>query len=426
MSTAAPSAASPWPKLKLKYAASLVGARADSRPEGSPYVGLENIQSKTGKLLGAQGLEADEFADGTSTVNLFEAGDVLFGKLRPYLAKAWVSTFAGACTTEALVLRPNACIRSDYLCRVILSPDFIREVDTTTFGSKMPRADWADIGNIEISVPPLAVQREIEQSLHAQASQIEALIASKQRLLDLLTEKRRALIASAVTKGLNPAAPMRDSGIEWLGLVPMHWRSERARWLFGESRLDIRTQDQMVTCFRDGMVTLRSKRREDGFTNGEIEHGYQGIRQGQLVLHSMDAFAGAIGVSDSDGKCTPEYVICDPLTGETDAHYFALLLREMALRRYIQAHCSAVRERAPRIRFNEFKDFVLPLPPLDEQHAIVAYIERQALPLLRLAEHTRTTLDLLKERRTALIAAAVSGDAATPNNQMEEDISHAS
>lgn len=98
-------ATSPWPKVKLKYVASLVSARADSRPEGSPYVGLENIESKTGKLLGAQGLVDKEFADGISTVNLFEAGDVLFGKLRPYLAKAWVSTFAGACTTEALVLR---------------------------------------------------------------------------------------------------------------------------------------------------------------------------------------------------------------------------------------------------------------------------------------------------------------------------------
>ena len=82
-----------WPKLKLKYAATLVSARADSRPDGSAYVGLENIQSKTGKLLSTQGLVDEEFADGISTVNLFEVGDVLFGKLRPYLAKAWVCSF---------------------------------------------------------------------------------------------------------------------------------------------------------------------------------------------------------------------------------------------------------------------------------------------------------------------------------------------
>ena len=213
-----------WPKLKLKYAATLIGSRAESRPDGSAYIGLENIQPKTGKLLSAQGLVDEEFADGTSTVNLFEAGDVLFGTLRPYLAKAWACTFAGACTTEALVLRPNACIRSDYLCRVLLSPDFIREVDTTTFGSKMPRADWADIGNIEIPVPPLAVQSEIVSRLDDQARQIDALIDSKQRLLDALTEKRRALIAHAVTRGLNPDVLMCESGIEWLGAIPAHWQ----------------------------------------------------------------------------------------------------------------------------------------------------------------------------------------------------------
>jgi type I restriction enzyme S subunit len=397
-----------WRRVKLKYLAALKSGDAiegkDIKDDGDyPVYGGNGLRGYTNRfthegervLIGRQG--------------------ALCGNINYAKGKFWA-------TEHAIVATPKQDFNATWLGEALRAMN----LNQYTQSAAQPGIAVEVIENLEVLVPPRAEQDQIAQRLLAKLSQVDGLVKAKQRLLDLLTEKRRALIASAVTKGLNPAAPMRDSGIEWLGLVPMHWRSERARWLFGESRLDIRTQDQMVTCFRDGMVTLRSKRREDGFTNGEIEHGYQGIRQGQLVLHSMDAFAGAIGVSDSDGKCTPEYVICDPLTGETDAHYFALLLREMALRRYIQAHCSAVRERAPRIRFNEFKDFVLPLPPLDEQHAIVAYIERQALPLLRLAEHTRTTLDLLKERRTALIAAAVSGDAATPNNQMEEDISHAS
>lgn len=263
------------------------------------------------------------------------------------------------------------------------------------------------LGNKIIEWPAIEAQQEIADRLDAEISDLNRLIDAKQGLLNHLAEKRRALIAHAVTRGLNPAAPLRDSGIEWLGAIPAHWQTERARWLFSESCLPIEPNDQMVTCFRDGTVTLRSNRREDGFTNGVIEHGYQGIRKGQLVLHSMDAFAGAIGVSDSDGKCTPEYVICDPLTSRTDAHYFAALLREMALRRYVQAFCSAVRERAPRIRFNDFRDFVLPVPPLSEQQAIVEYIDRQTKPLMRLADQATHSLELLKERRTALIAAAI-------------------
>lgn len=424
----------PWHKVPLKYLVSKIGS--GKTPKG----GAEVYTSSGVMLLRSQNVHfdglrlddvvhIDEAMDEDMSSTRVRPNDVLLNITGASIGRCTVvpSVFESANVNQHVcIIRVNAeRLLPAFLNLVLQSPTIQNEIRFGENGSSREGLNFEQVAAFEIPLPTIPQQVICVERAQASVQRVEQLIASKQRLMDLLTEKRRALIASAVTKGLNPAAPMRDSGIEWLGLVPTHWRSERARWLFGESRLDIRTQDQMVTCFRDGMVTLRSKRREDGFTNGEIEHGYQGIRQGQLVLHSMDAFAGAIGVSDSDGKCTPEYVICDPLTGETDAHYFALLLREMALRRYIQAHCSAVRERAPRIRFNEFKDFVLPLPPLDEQRAIVAYIERQALPLLRLAEQTRTTLDLLKERRTALIAAAVRGDATTPNNQMEEDISHA-
>ncbi|WP_083843539.1 restriction endonuclease subunit S [Desulfobacter postgatei] len=217
-------------------------------------------------------------------------------------------------------------------------------------------------------------------------------------------KKKRAL-----TRGLNPDVPLKESGIPWLGRLPMHWEIERSRWLFTQSDLPVRKDDEMVTCFRDGMVTLRSNRREAGFTNAILGLGYQGVRKGQLVIHSMDAFAGAIGVSDSDGKCTPEYVICDPVTDKTDSDYYAVLLREMALQHFIQAQCSAVRERAPRIRFTQFKDFELPVPHIEEQKLIVAHIKQASQSIKQLQKVTEKAISLLKERCTALISAAVTG-----------------
>jgi len=171
----------------------------------------------------------------------------------------------------------------------------------------------------------------------------------------------------------------------------------------------VRYEDEMVTCFRDGQVTLRRNRREEGFTNANLELGYQGIRTGQLVLHSMDAFAGAIGVSDSDGKCSPEYIICDPLAAQVDSYYYGHLLRTMALAGFIQASCPAVRERAPRIRFSDFGGMFIPVPPLAEQRSI---FERIGIDLSRLEDlrsANERTITLLKERRAALIAAAVTG-----------------
>jgi len=232
----------------------------------------------------------------------------------------------------------------------------------------------SDIGAMTLPVPPLAQQRAIADYLDRETARLDALVAAKERVLGLLAEKRRALITRAVTRGLDPRAPLRDSGIPWLGEIPAHWRLERAKFVFVQSALPVRDEDEMVTCFRDGQVTLRRNRREDGFTNANLELGYQGIHNGQLVLHSMDAFAGAIGVSDSNGKCSPEYIICDSQTTETDSYYYGHLLRTMALAGFIQASCPAVRERAPRIRFTDFGEMFVPVPPRDEQRSIVERI----------------------------------------------------
>ncbi len=264
--------------------------------------------------------------------------------------------------------------------------------------------------NFKVSVPPFETQIKIAKYLDRKTAELGQLVGAKQQLLKLLDEKKRALIARAVTRGLDPAVPLKESGIPWLGRIPTHWEIERSRWLFTQSDLPVREDDEMVTCFRDGMVTLRSNRREAGFTNAILELGYQGVRKGQLVIHSMDAFAGAIGVSDSDGKCTPEYVICDPVTDKTDSDYYGVLLREMALQHFIQSQCSAVRERAPRIRFTQFKDFELPVPHIEEQKLIVAHIKQASQSIKQLQEVTEKAISLLKERRTALISAAVTGN----------------
>lgn len=263
---------------------------------------------------------------------------------------------------------------------------------------------------VRYPAPPIEEQRAIVNRVSRQTARLDALVAAKQRVLDLLAEKRKAVIATAVTRGLDPKVKLRDSGVPWLGEIPLHWELRRAKYLFRQSALPVATVDEIVTCFRDGQVTLRRNRREEGFTNADLEVGYQGIRQGQLVLHSMDAFAGAIGVSDSDGRCSPEYIICDPLDGDAIVpEYFGPLLRTMALAGFIQASCPAVRERAPRIRFNNFGEMYLPVPPQREQRAIVDHITRETVKLDAVRAATERTIALLKERRSALIAAAVTG-----------------
>ena len=333
---------------------------------------------------------------------------MLFGKLRPYLAKAWVATFSGACTTEALVLRPNACVLSGYLCRVVLSPDFIREVDTTTFGSKMPRADWADIGNIEIPVPPLDVQQEIEHLLSAQATQIGALIDAKQRLLDMLTEKRRALIANAVTRGLNPIVPMRDSGVEWLGDIPAHWQTECTRWLFDE--IDERSEDgseELLTVSHLTGVTTRAEKDVNMFL-AESNEGHKRCRAGDLVINTLWAWMGAMGVARQDGIVSPAYNVYRP-SQAFDPDYLDYLVRTPMFVAEITRYSKGVWSSRMRLYPEGLYEAAMPVPPLAEQAQIVQTIAHQVQHMDGLSQATKSTVALLEEWRTVLIARAVAG-----------------
>lgn len=191
--------------------------------------------------------------------------------------------------------------------------------------------------------------------------------------------------------------------IPWIEDLPAHWKTIRARHLFRVTNHPVREGDEVVTCFRDGEVTLRRNRREGGFMVALLETGYQGVRPGQLVVHSMDAFAGAVGVSDSQGKCSPEYIVCDMREGLANAEFYARTLRWMAKQDYIQAVCSAVRERAPRIRFDTLGDMALPCPPLDEQNSIVRFLGEKERDIEFYLETKRKMIAVLEERLAVLI-----------------------
>ena len=201
----------------------------------------------------------------------------------------------------------------------------------------------------------------------------------------------------------------KPSGIEWVGEIPAHWGTQKGKWLFKKVERPVRPEDKIVTAFRDGTVTLRSNRRTEGFTNAIQEHGYQGIRKGDLVIHAMDAFAGAIGVSDSEGKATPVYAACVG-RGEfkTNNQYFAYLLRFISKAGYILALAKGIRERSTDFRFNDFGKLLLPLPPKAEQDRIANFLDRKTAEIDEAIAKKLRLIELLKEQKAILINQAVT------------------
>lgn len=210
----------------------------------------------------------------------------------------------------------------------------------------------------------------------------------------------------------------KESIIPWIGQIPAHWETRRAKYMFKKEKRDVRPEDRVITCFRDGQVTLRENRRTTGFTESITEVGYQGIRKGDLVIHQMDAFAGSIGVSDSDGKGTSVYHCCTP-TGPYIPQYYAYALREMARAGFIQSLYRGIRERSSDFNFFTFGRQFLPVPPIEEQEKIVAFLDKQITLIESCKCQRERELQTLNELKQAEIASVVTRGL-NPNAPMKE------
>ena len=185
-----------WDIRRIKYLSNIRNVKASDGDNDKTYVGLESIESKTGKLLTNNNDEQQAVGE---TANIFKKGDVLFGKLRPYLAKCIVADFNGRCTSELLVLRTGSNMLPEYLYLFMLSPIFIDVVNSSTYGAKMPRASWDFIGNLRIPLPSIKEQEEIVEYLIKLKNNMDDLIFDISTQIQKLKEYRQSLISEAVT-----------------------------------------------------------------------------------------------------------------------------------------------------------------------------------------------------------------------------------
>lgn len=268
------------------------------------------------------------------------------------------------------------------------------------------RVSASDILKRFIPFPSENEQQRIAEFLDRECGKIDGVKADIQAQIDTLEQYKRSVITEAVTHGLNPSAPMKDSGIPWVGQFPTHWTKKKGKYILRYMSKPVKQDDGVITCFRDGEVTLRSNRREDGFTMADKEIGYQGVDVGDLVVHGMDGFAGAIGISDSRGKASP---VLNVLNTKQNKKYIMYYLRSMAYGEVFTALSTGIRVRSCDLRWNKLAELLYPLPPIDEQNNIVSYIDNQIARTNEIIADKKSQIETLDGYKKSLIYEYVTG-----------------
>lgn len=199
----------------------------------------------------------------------------------------------------------------------------------------------------------------------------------------------------------------KHSGIPWMKQIPENWSVVRGKdFLYLMSR-PVREDDDVVTCFRDGEVVLRSERRTEGFTMSDKEIGYQGINKGDIVIHGMDGFAGAMGVSKSTGKGSPVLIVCNPKSDD-DARFVIYYLRSLAMNNVFVALATGIRERSCDLRWNKISVLPFVRPPFTEQKKIADFIDMKSAEIDSLIALQEQMIEKLKAYRQSVITEAVT------------------
>lgn len=276
---------------------------------------------------------------------LVRKGDFAINSRSDRRGSCGISDYDGSVSLINIVLKPRGEASNKYYNWLFHTEQFADEFYKWGNGivDDLWTTKWQNMKKIIIPVPPLSEQKVIAEFLDKKCGEVDALIADIQQEIETLEQYKRSVITEAVTKGLDPSVPMKESGIQWIGNMPANWECIRGKYILKYLQKPVKKDDGVITCFRDGEVTLRSNRREDGFTMADKEIGYQGVDIGDLVVHGMDGFAGAIGISDSRGKASP---VLNVLGTKQNKRYIMYYLRSMAYSDVFMALSTGIRVRS--------------------------------------------------------------------------------
>ncbi|APH43694.1 hypothetical protein BMW26_01020 [Microbacterium sp. 1.5R] len=405
-----------------------VDARAGDAWESLPLLSVSQYRGVIPRA------EIDDSAPRADDLRIYKTcipGDVILNRMSAYKGAVGVSRFAGLVSPDYLVMRPRPDVSPDFLVHLIKTPWFVGEMSRlvrgigSTEGSNVrtPRIGRRELGSIKVDMPPKREQIGTVAYLDREAAEIDAFIADQEVLIGLLTERRGATISYAVTKGLDTSASMKDSGSSALGDIPSHWKPAAMRRVVSEFVQGVSPQAEGGLADAHSIGVLRAG-CVNGGTFNELDHkrlstsfGFDDsirVRLGDVIVNRASGSPKLVGSAARVRSLSYNLILSDKTFRLSPADSLApdfleLFLNSAPYRTQVLGAISGAEGLANNLPMSALKSMTIPIPPLTEQVKIAEYLQRETAELDAAIADARESIALSRERRAALISAAVTG-----------------
>lgn len=392
-----------WHTKKMKYISNFIQNKYSSDYGLLPYIGLENIASWSGSFISTNSQYDREQS------LICQPEDILFGKLRPYLAKVYMNDRLCCCSNEFAVIRVNGQNKR-YMWYQLLSHGFIFEIDRSTYGTKMPRANAEFIRNVFVALPSEIEQQKIANYLDKMCAEIDAVLEKTRASIEEYKKLKQAVITQAVTKGIRGDRPMKDSGSVWFEEIPCNWVMKRIKYLFHIKKDIAGKEGYTVLSITQKGIQPKDLSKNEGQIAANYSQ-YQLLAPGDFAMNHMDLLTGWVDISKYSGVTSPDYrvfVLDD--AEKNDSSYYLYLMQMCYFNRIFYGLGQGVSGMGRwRLQADKFLNFPVVVPPVDEQKEIVSYLNEKCKQLDTLIRNKQQYLTEIENYKKSLIYEYVTG-----------------
>ena len=393
-----------WGLIKMKY---LFNERSEkNHPDEEPLCATQKYGVIPQKLYISYGNRVVVVNKGFEQLKFVKVGDFVI-HLRSFQGGIEYAYYQGISSAAYTILYPKDAANTQYFKNLFKSSKYIELLKTCVTGIREGQnINYPLLSTKQIPLPPLSEQHSIVSYLDDRCGKIDKMLEGKQKQIELLAEMKQRIIADAVTRGLNPDVKMKATNIPWLPEIPEHWELRKMKYLFRERSEKNHPAEPMLSATQTHGVILQSKYSGRVVVVNTGFEGLKLVKVGDFVIH-LRSFQGGIELAHDQGIISSAYTVLS-LNDSTQSDYFRYLFKSIPFIDLLKTCVTGIRE-GQNINYAKLKQNRIPLPPLDEQHAIVSYITDKTSKIDTLTSKLQQEIESIKEYKQRLISDVVTG-----------------